>query len=70
MAEREREMREVLEQQQMSVFESLNEREERLRREKEREQAGEEVVNFTLLKPHPQFIYHTTLPGEDDSECM
>ena len=41
MAEREREMREVLEQQQMSVFESLNEREERLRREKEREQAGE-----------------------------
>ena len=59
-------MREVLEQQQMTMFETIHEREERLRLEKEREQSGEEIVNFTLLKPHPQFIYHTTLPEEGD----
>ena len=54
MVKREIEKREMSEQQH-----TINEREERLRLEKEREQSGEEIVNFTLFKPHPQFIYHT-----------
>ena len=31
--------------------------------------ADELERRFTLLKPHPQFLYHTTLPGNDDADC-
>ena len=66
--EREREMRESLEQQRMAVFETVNEQEDRLRRERGGVAPGEVAVNFNLLKPHPQFIYHTTLPEEGDGD--
>ena len=43
-------------------LETAAEREERKRQEREKEEAIDVTVNFTLVKPHSQYIYHTPLP--------
>ena len=54
MEEQEREMKE-----QRFRFETAAEREERQKREREEKEFGEVAVNFTLVKPQPQYMYHT-----------
>jgi hypothetical protein len=54
MKEKEREIKE-----QRLRFETAAEREERMKREREEREFGEVAVNFTLVKQHPQYIYHT-----------
>ena len=49
----------------MPRFETAKEQEERLKREKERQQFGDVGVNFTLTKPHPEYEYYTELPSVD-----
>ena len=46
-------------------FETTKEQEERLKRERERQQFGDISVNFTLTKPHPEYEYYTELPSVD-----
>lgn len=67
--EREREIR--LRQMAMPRFETAEEQRECLKRDKQRQEFGEVAVNFTLVKPHPQYVYHTALPGESEegAEC-
>ena len=45
-------------------FETVTERQQRMQREKEKKEFDDVTVNFTLVKPHPQYVYHTTLPAE------
>ena len=49
----------------MPRFETAKEQEERLKREKERQQFGDIGVNFTLTKLHPEYEYYTELPSVD-----
>ena len=62
--ERERMIQMEIDRQQKAVprFETAQEREERLKREKEQEQFGEVAVTFTLTTPHPDYTYYTDLP--------
>ena len=42
-------------------FETAAEKGERMKRDREEREFGEVAVNFTLVKQHPQYIYHTVL---------
>lgn len=67
-AAEERALKLELEQQQIPRFETAQEQEERLKRELEQQEFGEVAVNFTLVKPQPEYIYHTSIPGNDPDE--
>ena len=56
MEEQDREMKE-----QRFRFETAAEREDRIKREREQKEFGEVAVNFTLVKPHPEYVYHTVV---------
>ena len=60
-------------QKEMLRFETAEEHEERIKREKEKQEFGDVAVSFTLLKPQPQYIYHTALPDINilgDGNCV
>lgn len=61
-AAEERAMKLLIEQQQIPQFETVKEQEERLKREMEQQEFGEVAINFTLVKPQPEYFYHTSLP--------
>ena len=44
-------------------FETVTERQQRMQREKEKKEFDDVTVNFTLVKPHPQYVY-TASRGE------
>lgn len=67
-AAEERALKLEIEQQQIPRFETAQEQKERLKRELEQQEFGEVAVNFTLVKPQPEYIYHTSIPGGDPDE--
>ena len=54
----------------MPRFETLAERELRLKREREFAAFGEVAVAFSLSTPNPKYKYFTEIPGESDEDEM